>query len=221
MEQLFAKDFIGKTKTQKIIDQVEQNYKELFMKKYPNYFETNHSKMCSIVTALEKNEIKYIGMSKIDDLLSDNWGLFFSALFNPIGSLGGFFKDIGGAETFNFYTTTTASEVFNTTDVSIGSVVRVGSGITPATRQDINIETLLQQLTSGNGGYNSGLGKIDIPATATATFTNSISETALFGQWRAVSAPARQYLISRDLISPVVPVSSGQTINVDYQLLLS
>ena len=177
--------------------------------------------MFSIVTALEKNEIKHIGISKLDDLLSDNWGLWLSAIFNPISSLAGFVNDSGFSKTFIFYTTAVNNEVFNMTNSPVGSVIRVGSGVTAPTRQDFNIQSLLQQLISGNGGWNSGLGKIDIPATATATFTNSISETALFGVWTAIGDAPDEFLISRDLISPVVPVISGQTINVDYQLLLS
>ena len=34
MDQLYAKDFIGKTKTQKLLDEITSEYQETFMKKF-------------------------------------------------------------------------------------------------------------------------------------------------------------------------------------------
>jgi len=112
-------------------------------------------------------------------------------------------------------------QVFNDTSSLVGSQISVGTGITPATRQDVIIEAGQIVLISGNGGYNSGLGKIDIPASLISGSNFSLSETGLFGVWRVSGFQTLPFLLSRDNIAPVVSVSIAQTINVDYQLLLS
>jgi hypothetical protein len=212
-------EFRGKTKSQKLIDDCYKIYKENFTKEFPEYFTKTHSKACSIVTALKENEIKNIGISKVDDLLLDNWGNFFGALMG--GASAGMVSTLGSAETVHTFGSDIGRR-FNIVNIgALGTLVQVGTGTTPATRQDFKTETLVQTLTSGNGGWNSGLGKIDIPASGVSTSIFSISETTLQGQWVENFQNVRNFLLARDNISPVVPVLIGQTINVDYQMLLS
>jgi len=214
-------ELIGETKTPKLIDDCYKIYKENLYKKFPQYFEKQNTKMFSLVSITEKNEIKGIGMSKVDDLLLDNWGIFLN------GFIGGTGSDItltrsGGAT--NQLRLWGAGGSFNTTNAgALGSRIAVGTGVTPATRQDFNIEAGTLNLISGNGGYNSGLGKVDIPANLVSTSSFLLSETGLFGVWifNPTSPLIDSFMLSRDNISPAVSVIIGQSINVDYQLLLS
>jgi len=212
-------EFKGETKSNKIIDNCYHIYKELFVKQFPDYFEKNHSKMFSLITITEDNEIKNIGMSKIEDLLMDNWGEFFGALLGGVSASMRRTSD-GNTDTLNIYGGD-QTRLFNiTNNGGVGSIIRVGTGVTPATRQDFKIENLQQTLTSGNGGYNSGLGKIDIPANGTALSGFSITETVLEGIWVDSFQGVDAYLLSHDVFNPI-SVIIAQTINVDYELILS
>ena len=212
-------EFKGETKSNKIIDNCYHIYKELFTKQFPEYFQKNHSKMFSLVTITEDNEIKDIGMSKVDDLLVDNWGEFFGAL---LGGTSATMKNNGGSsKTVNVYGSAQTRLFSITNNGAVGTKIRVGTGTTPATRQDFAIETFQQDLISGNGGWNSGLGKVDIPANAVAGAGFSLTETVLEGQWiEDFSLAVNNFALSHDVFNPV-SVLIGQTINVDYQLLLS
>jgi len=212
-------EFIGETKSQKIIDDCYKIYKENFLKEFPEYFESNYTKLASVITILENNEIKQIGMSKINDLLTDNYGKWFGQFIFPISNFN--LTDIGGVNrALISWSTSGASSNWNQTVEIVGTHIKVGSGLTTATRADVDLQAQLQQLLSGNGGYNSGLGKVDIPATATSTFNGTVNEVGLFGRWNVNGFGAQQFLLSRDNVSSVA-VIIGQTINVDYQIILS
>jgi len=219
MENQILLEKIGDTKNKNLIDDCYKIYKENLNKQFPDYFDKNISKMCSLVTITEKEEIKSIGMSCLNDLLSDNWGLWLNAILGGVTVNISLRDDSNNLETLRMWS---GGDTFNTTNIgAVGSEIRVGTGTTPPTRQDFNIETFEQTITSGNGGYNSGLGKIDIPASIVSITSFSLSETALFGHWHNFGFSPDDYLLSRDIISPVASVIIGQTINVDYNLLLS
>jgi len=208
-------DLVGQTKSSKVLQECVDIYLEKFHKKFPNYFVTNLTKCISLVSITENNEIKKIGMSKVEDLLCDQFGIWFGALVFPTTPIN--LKDSSGV--VQVVNTWTSGGTWNSTG-SIGTLIEVGKGATAPTRQDFVIENLLQVLTSGNGGYNSGLGTVDIPATILSNFTDTITETTWNGVWTS-NAGVKQFLLSHDLISPSLSVLSGQTINVDYKLLLS
>ena len=209
-------DLIGQTKSSKVLQECVNIYKENFNKKFPNYFNENYTKMISLVSVTHKNEIKSLGMSCSDDLLTDNFGKWFGALIFPTTPIS-LQDDTDVARTVGMWST---GATWNSTNAGgVGSKIEVGNGITPVARSDFIIESLLQLLTSGAGGYNSALGQVDIPATGTSTFTDTITETALYGVW--YDGAVRNYLLSHDILSPAVPVSAAETINVDYKLLMS
>ena len=214
-------EFIGLTKTKKVIDESYKIYLEQFQKRFPNYFETNHSKMFALVTTTKDSEIMDIGMSKVDDILNDNWGNFLQALLSgDTGEKNIYINTTGVTNSFKVWGTST-SRLFNVTQLgAVGTRIATGTGGTTATRQDINIESSVNNVGTGIGGWNSGLGKVDIPMVVTATTNYSIIETALFSVWSIFTSTPKTFLLSRDNISPVA-VIIGQTINVDYQLLLS
>jgi len=215
-------ELIGKTKTQKLIDDISSEYRENLEKQFPKYFETNHTKFCCIVTALEKSEIKSIGINKLDDLLMDNWGKWFGGLISSTSVVN--LRDQGNVSlNLTLFSGSSSSRYNNGTNGSVGTRIKSGSGITPATRQDFQMQSLLTSVSTSDGGYNSGLGKITISGVYVAGGNQSISEIGLFGVWSRNNSPftPEEFLLSHDNISPVVSVLIGQTVNIDYELLLS
>jgi len=212
-------DLIGYTKNTKIIDESYKIYLEEFEKKFPEYFSKYNSKAFALVTTTNKKEILDIGMSCIDDILNDNWGIFLKNFLS--GNSGNdTYKNTSGLSKLMLLWGT-QNMLYNITNAgfSVGTRIATGSGVTLATRQDFDIESEKNKEDTGNGGWNSGLGKIDIPMTATGVSAYSLTETCLFGTWNAVGAE-NQFCLARDNITPV-SVLIGQTINVDYQMLLS
>ena len=113
-------EFIGKTKSQKLIDECHKIYKDNFQKEFPEYFEHNYTKVASVITILENNEIKQIGMSKINDLLTDNYGKWFGQFIFPTVNFS--LTDIAGVARNNrSWSTSGASSVWNQTVVVVGT----------------------------------------------------------------------------------------------------
>ena len=156
---------------------------------------------------------------------SDNFGKLISAHFAPQATGSGFqFRDINDVAR---NTTVYGSHLANKYNQGNQCTVQVGKGLTPATRQDFNIEDpfiggaeSIRQNT-GFGGWNSGLGQVDIPTVISPTAgSGSISETVLYNMWHTTNIGDHHFLMSRDNISPIVSFISGKAINVDYKLLL-
>ncbi len=227
MENDFILERIGKTKNRKLVDDCSLEFKEIFNKRFPDYKEALHSH--SLVTVTENFEIKSIGISCMNDLLLDNFGKWLGLLIagNPesitlkqtadVGFNVGVFKD-----TFPFNSTDGA--------VAVGTQIGIGKGVTGATRTDFNIESRFasspesSDKNTGNGGWNSGLGKVDIPMLPFgAGGAGAISETGYFAIWHLTSGQfnVSTFMLSRDNIFPTVNFLPAQTINVDYSLLLA
>jgi len=218
-------DHIGKTKTNNLLDEISKEYKENFVKSFPKYHEL--TKTFSIVSITEKEEIKQIGISCQNDLMTDMWGEMLQAILGGRNSTANTHKDTGGTLKGIF--------VYNNTDFfnsvssgATGTRISIGKGLTPATRQDFKLESAFgvapenQFVNTLDGVYNSGLGKITIPMTSFASGgSGAISETVLVGVWTASDPLVVNFILSRDNISPVVNFITGQTINVDYIMLLS
>jgi hypothetical protein len=219
MENQLLLEKIGQTKTDRLIRECENIYKENFAEKFPNYFENKNTlKSFSIVTITENKEVKSIGMSKVEDLLTDNFGKWFGAFIYPTSPIT-MEDDSSTNRTVTMWAT---GGTWNSVNIggAVGTQVEVGTGTNVATRQDVALQNPQQILNSSDGGWNSSLGQVDIPATIPSTFSGNISEVGLFGVW-AFSGGVGRFLLSRDNISPVVSVIIGQSINVDYKLLLS
>lgn len=105
--------------------------------------------------------------------------------------------------------------------------VQIGKGNTPVTRQDFKLETVFpdspesSSFASLNGGYNSGLGKIEIPATLSNTGgAGTISEIVKFSRVHKQDNSGLQTIILfRDLVSDVGFII-GESINVNYEVLI-
>ncbi len=226
MENSQLLEHIGETKTKKLIDSIQSEYKELQRKQFPK--SENLTKTCCVVSVLEKNEteIKSIGMSCVNDLFLDNWGLFLAVL---LGGQGGFFsfRQISNVGQ-NMFVVRNLTK-YNETSGAVGAKVQIGQGSTPPTRSDFAIdsafasspENSLQNV--GTASYQVGLSKITIPIQITPTGgSGSIAEAVLFGQWvQQGTNTIQSFALSRDLISPVVGFVNGQSINLDYGILLN
>lgn len=223
-------ELIGVTKTQKVLDDIQKQYLEIHNKKFPNY--EYIAKAMSIVSSVDKNKgIKHIGMSIPDDLFTDNFGLFLTGL---IGGETVLMKDIGNvSKSYQFccgnIVNTQSYNVTNNGSPTVGCRVQVGKGTTPATRADFNIETpfavspLSIRNSSGISAWNSILGVIDLASIITPAGENdSVSESCLFLTFKdtLLSATNPTLLMSRDNIDPVVPFVIGESINIDYKIVL-
>ena len=220
-------EHIGKTKTEKLIQEITHEYLERKNKKYPPV--ENPLNSACVVSVVEEKEIKQIGMSCLNDLLNNNFALFIKGAFNRGGTQTEM-RDVSNIVTEVRFTGASATRYNNnqtTQTTPIGSRVQVGSGITPATRSDFNIETafvggvVAQRRPTGIGVYFAGLNDVLISSVISPTLGGgSISEACLYAQWhRSLFANQfREFVLSRDNISPVVPFSAGNTINIDYTL---
>lgn len=227
MENSQLLEHIGKTKTQKLQDEITKEYFEIFEKKFPSYSE-NH-KMNSLVTVTKEKEIRSIGMSCINDLINDNWGKMLSSLIAGDEFIAPPNVDIGGTTNNALFVYRTSGS-FNMTDTAgaVGSNIAIGQGLTPAARTDFDIETdfaigpesILNP--TGNGGWSSVLGQVQIPWQIISLGSGTITETGLFGQWGTLSpVEIQQYLLSHDNISPGVAFVGGQSVNVDYSMVFN
>jgi len=229
MENSQLLEYIGKTKTQNLKDEISKEYFELVSKKFPDYG-FNH-KMNSLVTVTKDQEIKKIGMSCINDLIMDNWGLWLAGLFSGDDFVTPPATDIAGT-TNNAIKLRGTSQCFNMTDTvagNYGSLIQIGKGLSAVTRQDFDIGNPFtnggsedSRIGTGDGGWISGLGQIQIPMQLTTTGSGAISETCLWLQVGTISpVELQQYLISHDNISPVVNFIVGEIVNVDYSMVFN
>jgi len=228
MQNSFLLDYVGKTETESLLQEVKNNYAEKFNKLFPNYFNEKSgivAKACSIVTVTKEKEIKAIGMSCIDDLLTDNFGVFLASI---IGMQNFSQNDLSNVA--RGFTCIHPDSGYNSVNVGgLRSLLRVGTGNTPATRQDFNIESPFSNGGAedsafnviGQAGYNSGLGQISFSGSITAFGAGGIQESILIQRWRDTGGTTRDLLYSRDNISPIVTFIAGETINLSYILLLS
>lgn len=202
------------------IQALVEDYKKEFKEKFPNYFETNFTKALSIVSITEKGKLFDQKVSNVDDILNDNYGNFIKGIVaQDTFSCN---REDGGARTYFVKSTNQGYNMRNTSQGGVGAFLKIGSGTTPATRQDTNIENQIQgNITlAGTAGYNSGLGQISITGSLLATGGGSITETALFNRWRASDSAHHNNMISHDIIPPASFIV-GQTITVNYIILLS
>jgi len=227
MENSQLLELIGKTETENLKSDIRNQYTENFHKRFPEWFEENKhmAKAFSLITVTKNKEIKSIGMSCIDDLLNDNFGQFLKGIIG-LQSFTGVRLD----STVNSFNTLSGNAGYNMANIGIamGSYIQVGKGSATATRQDFNIndpfttspESLLGGII-GFSGWNSGLGLISMIRSFSAGGSGSISESILVQSWRATDSNHRQCVYSRDNISPVANFINGETVNVNYNLVLA
>jgi len=100
---------------------------------------------------------------------------------------------------------------------------QVGKGVSIPTRQDENIEVPFTNggvednpQLMGVFGYNSGLGKVNSSVTITPTTgSGTITEVVMTIRLNDNSGNPFDFLITRDLVSPVINFITAQTINLE------
>ena len=228
MENSQLLEYIGETKTQKLKDEITKTYFENFHKQYPNF--TYNHKMNSLVTVTNEKEIKSIGMSCINDLITDTWANFLGVLLVGGGAVLPTPPTISNIAThkLNVYSGFSNDKFNNFGFGSVGTQMQIGKGLDPAIRQNFNIQTPFTnapesgRISTGVGGWISGLGQVQIPIQIVSGGAGAISETCLYGKWQVTSGGGNEtYLLSRDNISPVVNFGVGEIINVDYSMVFN
>ena len=161
-------------------------------------------------------------------VILDNLGIMLAGVFrNPTSANSPFiagFKTIAGASfSIRLYDTQDDPERYNR--ISPLNQAQVGSGNTPATRQDINIENPFpnapesSRINSNAFGYTSGLGKITTGTLISNTGgSGTITEVVKYMQVTDNIA-TRIIAIMRDVISPVGFIAS-ESINIDHEVLI-
>ncbi len=165
-------------------------------------------------------------------MINDNLGILIAKLIRPpsSGNLFGVsgFKDISGvAQNLDLYGLVTAFTFNDTNQGATTSQTQVGDGATPPTRQQTNIDSPFSnggvedgRVANTNIGYNSGLGKIDIPTNFTPTAgSGTIKEVCKFMAMSRAIGGQGIFMIFRDL-TPDTSFIAGKTINVVHEVLI-
>ncbi len=231
MENSQLLEYIGKTKTRNLKDEIQKEYHELIKKQYPNDEKFVRTNALISVTDLDETEIKSIGMSCLNDLFVNNWGLYLQFLLGGQGGFTGLIRQISNVGQ-NVRFTNSSSRMFNSTDDSLrdqGTVLFLGSGTNPPQLDNFSVQTALtsgspENTTNGTGtsNYNFGLGKVVIPTLISPTNgAGTIRESTLFGKWfQGGTNTIQTFLITRDLISPNVDYVAVQSIDIEYSILI-
>jgi len=160
----------------------------------------------------------------------DNFGIFLSGHFvNPTASHSVSLTNTSGAVQTVRTIGNSSNECWNDTNLgSMNDYIQIGSGVTPATRQDFKLETPFgvapesARFVCIPAGYNSGLGKITITGTLASTGgSGTITETTKEVRINQNTSPTniQSFIYFRDIISPVAFIN-GQQIVVDYEVLI-
>lgn len=168
----------------------------------------------------------------IDNLILDNFGIFFARLFIPPAAAVGAdisLKDDGGvARNYKMYNGgNTGDSTFNFvigTACAMGTQIKMGSGSSAVARTDFKIQTSLPSppesgyLNTNDGAYtaqNTVIYQGDANSTGGGS---TVREAGSFGVWEHSGVPCAlaKIMISHDAISPVVPYTSGKLLRGAY-----
>jgi len=218
--------YIGETKTKKLVQSIQNEYFEDLKKKfYEKINPIENLQSCSLVIVHEQNdtEIKGIGMSVLDDLINDNFANFFGAILSK-STFANLKQDTGVFRSTKIYG---QKDTFGDTNGAsgshaLGAQFAIGSGVTTPQRTDFTIDTIIGAIfnPSGNAGYNSGLGQISVTGlSAVLIGSGSIGNTVMYGRWFSTNS-TKLFVISHDLVSPIVSFINGQVATIEYTYTL-
>jgi len=224
MENEFLLEHIGKTFTQKLQDEIGSNYFELQKKAFPK--QTFPIRALSLVTIQKDKEILKIGHSCVNDLIIKAFIQWFAVWFSNDPA----FKSFQDANTTsdNYFIYHTGSNPTQFTNFfggakSVGTSISLGADSTTPTRNDNKLTDFKQSMNTGDGGYQSGLGRVQVSGIVNIIGTYDLSETSINGNWLATSGGQAVHvlLLTHDIISPVIPVTVVDQANVTYLWQLS
>jgi len=214
----FLKDYVGFTAKASVLLSIQKALVQERSKALG--YENKVVPIASVtVQDLKSKEILGIGASVPKDLINDNFGEMFAGIHGALTTDRTFsgLKDIAGGGPFTIRVWRPVSG--NLWDNAENSFVQVGSGITPATRSDLTIETAFgsapesQRIATGNGGYNSSLGTVTVSTNISPTGgAGTVNEVVMVWNIDDDSGVQRFFLMSRDIISPGVDFVGGQAI---------
>lgn len=226
MENEYLLDYIGRSQTPKVKDDILKYCIEK-KNKFCGFDGYNLPMSVISVTPPGDNEIKSLGASVLSDLILNNFGLWITGVLGMRGGTSSFTNESGGAETvelvgggsnqFNCAQDSDASK-----NPSTGSYFRLGSSAVAPTRNDFKINTLLGSTpesslqATGDGLYSSILGRAIISrAFPGASGSDTVREMGLFYRLANTSLDGDNYMVTHDLVSPVVAYDPGEIINVE------
>lgn len=183
-----------------------------------------------LVTCIDPTtmELESIGSSSLirdektgkifDNLILDNFGLWFALSIGFMSGAPGAFKDDGGgSQTIDVYT---GGFAFNE---GTGPTVKIlmGSGSTVPTRADFKIQTTLPtspesvyvQVTGG--GYTAN-NTVIYQGDYTTGGTGTVREAGTFGHWDNSSNSVIDIMLTHDAVSPAVVYTAGKLLRAAY-----
>lgn len=222
MENMQLLENIGKTKTRNLMDDIKKQYFELKQKTFPDSKNPLSNLALIDVTDPNDTEIKSLGMSCVNDLITQNMLVWLQGVMSGSGVLNMVdFANVAIQMQFN------ANDGNAWTNLNVGTGgtrIQVGSGVTAPNKDDYNIETAFpsapESLRTGttDGVYSVGLSQATCSATISPTTdAGTINEAGFFGNWKSITGSLqRNILLTHDVISPAVSFLVGQSINIDY-----
>ncbi len=228
MENQMLLEKIGQSNTQKLLDDCNNIYMETFNKEYPDYFQHNVMKsICKVlVTEKDSNEIKGIGMSCMNDLLTKQFAQWLGGFMGANSQTSGdTMRRLGGTQFAcgNSHGGSNFSHWGNNNSGGArGITIVIGTGTTVPQKTDFNNPSggVLSMIVNA-GSFNTGLGTVDWTAGATAQSNFVISSAYVDGIWSLSGQGSGNYLLLSDLINPTVEAFIGQAIFLDYTLVFN
>lgn len=163
----------------------------------------------------------------------NNFGILIAGLFRaPSGAVKTVTlknKDNNNQNINVFDSSSGGTAAFNDTSVVNGiAQMQVGSGTTPAVRDDFGIETPFANAPENGlvnvtlpGGYNSVLGKIIVACLISPTGgSGTITEVAISKRWSSSGGAPDTFAIFRDIISPGKAFVISQAINLNLEVFV-
>ncbi len=221
MENSYLLDYIGKTKTENLMNEITKGYFELKEKTFPE--STNPISNLALISVTQPNEteILSIGHSCVNDLIVENFLIWLKYMMS--GSGNPTMKDITNTSQPMWFGALQSVWWGNPTGVAVGTSIQIGSGIVVPNFNDVQINTPFpaspENLVKGTttGVYFVGLSQAKCSATYSPTTNGgAIGESAFIGSWRTQFNVQKHFMLTHDSISPVVNFSAGQAINIDY-----
>ena len=229
MEHQLLLEKVGESKTDKLLQDCYKIYRESFDKIFPEYFNKSLVKAIAFVTVTEKNdnEIKGIGMSCVNDLLTQQFAQWFGGLIGSAASTSGLpvrsttnltlglGNSHGGSQDSHWGNTSIAPAGLR------GMALFVGNNVVVPQKDDFTQPSSIFQPITNVGSFSSILGQVIWSASGASPVDDTITSSHVIGQWSANTRVAQSYLLASDLISPGVDVTIGQSIFLEYKLVFS
>lgn len=180
-------------------------------------------KESATIVCHDKGEIKGIGASCVDDLILDNFGKLLAGLIrSPVTGASSITmtNESNLVKTINVWNT--VAPAFNVVGNNIGTYTKMGSGATAPARTDYKIETNLLTApesgyqNTGNGGWNSALGKMTTANTIISGGSGTVKESGLVGIYADNASVVTGFLLAHDAITPNVDFVIAQNLTCQY-----